>query len=503
MTGHSTPTHEKDSEYLKLLRSALRSKISLLALGLVLTWGLWATLQTGEEKLPSVADECTKRLVEFKSKWGLSPDVPINFDSTMTDVFSHLGELKDTDALKKTPGKWYQFYTELQAEGKSCDQQVTASYSVKIRVPYLVQPTSVDGLAIANLWPFVMIAIASAVFVFEMRERANALVLSWMAFGKPNAEQRELLRIRSDYRVGEMIERTFGNRKFLFYKSPLVIHPESLLTYALLGFTVYASISIAATHRIELSNEMRSVLFDYFSALWFFSAGMGYLVFRTRRYYHAQLESLVGRPVFGATRSRLFQPSRFFDEPFDPNRAPIDLRILSKLENVWKRRHVLPKWLEGILLPVAALASLALPWMQPGSVRGYNFLLGRSNLDDDLATELQYQLVLAIVFTLLCVVRTLTRCRISRQSFLILTEWVRRFGWGVILLVGNLVFHLFVLLFLVDALQLGALSLAATKPLIRTDPGIGLRIFCMLIVLIVISLFEESTRSALTVRPEV
>ena len=464
----------KEAEHIKLLLGAFRSKLALLLVAVVMTWGLWATLQSGDEKLPAVEAKCLKYRQDLLSKWGLPPEVPIRLNSTLVEVFATLADPKHPEWKKALPpDKWMDLYGELQPEQDRCQQLTAAAYLVKIRVPYLVEPISIEGLLLADFWPFVMVAIAAATIVFQLRQRANAIVLSWLTFDNPDAPSRELLHIRSNYRVGFLHEKTIQNKPFLVYKPPFILQPESLFVWTLLGLTLYSSFSLEAGHRIELSHEMRSVLFDYLSAMWFFSITIAYLVYRTWRYHEQSLEAVVGRPVTGGTFSRLAEKwSAFLD-------APVENKIEPKIYQALSR---VPDSL-GALAALAALGTLLFPWMEPGPIRGYTFLTGAENLGEGLATELRYQLYLAVVFVLLCMFRSLAHNRLSERRFHTLTKWTRKLGLVVVVLIGNLLFHMLILRILV-ASTWPSWSDFQNRPLIQTNPGIGFSLFTALIILL-------------------
>jgi len=153
----------KEVEHIKLLLGAYRGKIALLLVAAMLTWGLLATLQSGDEKLPAVESECKKYRQDLLSKWGLPPEIPIGLSSTPTELYATLADPKHPEWNKIGPRKWWEVYGELQHEQNRCQQLTTAAYFVKIRVPYLLEPVSIDGLQLADLWPFDMVVIASAV----------------------------------------------------------------------------------------------------------------------------------------------------------------------------------------------------------------------------------------------------------------------------------------------------------------------------------------------------
>jgi fumarate reductase subunit D len=460
----------EQAEHIKLLQGAFRSKIVLLLIAVVLTWGLWATLQHGDEKLPDADAECEKFRQAVLAKWKLPSDFQIGLSSSLTDVFEKLLDPKRPE-IQKLLVSATQFYGDLQTANGKCQQITDQAYLVKVRVPYLLEPISINGLLLADFWPFAMIAIASAVVIFQLRERVNAIVLSGATTKSADIPSGQLLHVRSNYRVGRLQEETVENKAFLVYKPPFIVQPESLLVWTLLVLTVYSSFSLEATHRIEYSHEMTSVLFDYIGALWFYSVAVVYLVYRTWQYYERSLEQVFGSPVIGVMRFiRATGRLRFLDNP--------PYKIESKFYELLSKGGAIP---ESIWVLVA-LGTLGLPWMKtPAPVRGYIFLIGPKNLDESLATELQYQLFLAILFMLLCAFLSLARKRISEKLFQVVSRWTRRLGIVVYILIGNLFFHMLVLRIIV-ATNVWGLPNIPRHPLLFTDPGIGLMLFCYIFI---------------------
>lgn len=456
------PVSSDEGEHLRLFRAALRSKIVVLLVAAVLTWGLWATLSQGDQKLQPLQDQCTKNLQAFKSKWGLPPDFPITLDSNQFDILMALMQSKLLPSIKNQ----LQFLGEVQSEQDTCRQLIRSAYVVDVHLPYLVASISINGLTFVDFWPFIMIAMAAAFLGFHRREHTNAIVLAWLANAEPDTSSMQLLSVRSNYRVGELHEASLGNDRVFLYEIPLVIQPETLLLYALLVVTLYASLSLEGSHQIELSHEMPSVLSDYFAGLWLYSAALAYFLKKTWNYYDSRVEAVVGRPVLGRTRLWLAKRSRSI--------RSLGRRITQRLAGSLHPPRSVPE----AALSLAALGSLALPWMRPGPIRGYPLLRGVDTVDDDISTELQVQLIFAVAFILLCLVCSLLDGRISRQKSRWLRKWLSRYGLLVMVLVGNLLVHIVVL-------QLTASSdwwlitghVLETRPLITTDPAYGFLLF--------------------------
>jgi fumarate reductase subunit D len=465
----------QQSEHIKLLQGAFRSKIALLLVLVILTWGLWATLQHGDEKLPDAEAECEKLRQTLLSKWNFPPDIKIGLNSTLSDVMEKLIDPKRPELQKLQIDTAYgAFYGELSTAKDRCQQITDQAYLVKVRIPYLLEPISINGLLLADFWPFVMVAIASAIVIFQLRERTNAIVLSGVTSENSEVPSRELLQVRSNYRVGSLQKARIRRQTFLVYRSPLIVQPESLFVWTLLFLTLYTSFSLEAAHRIEFSHEMTSVLFDYISALWFYCVVIMYLVYRTWDYYERSLQAVFGCPVIGVVRSKLAENrSRIFGK-LAKYRIKIGLhRSLLNLARIFDS-----------ILALTALAALALTWMEPGTVRGYSFLFGVKNISGGLSTELGYQLWLAVLFVLLCLFLSLTRRRISEKLFQAVAQWTRRIGLVVLFLLGNLFFHLLVLQIIDTTTNFFGLSHFQSHPLLFTNPEAGFYLFSALFVIL-------------------
>jgi hypothetical protein len=71
-------------------------------------------------------------------------------------------------------------------------------------LPYLAEPISIDALTLADPWPFVIVALGSAILVFQFREHTNAIILSWMALRATNPSAHQLLNVRPNCRTAAL-----------------------------------------------------------------------------------------------------------------------------------------------------------------------------------------------------------------------------------------------------------------------------------------------------------
>lgn len=255
--------------------------------------------------------------------------------------------------------------------------------------------------------------------------------------------------------------------------------------------TLYLSFSFESFYNPVLSHRMNSTLFDYFAAVWFFLAVLSGLVWLTRRRYANSLERLIGCPVYGRISGRCLQLG---------GRATGTLNRLSHGYTWTNPEHLL---LYSIMLTATmALSSLAAPWMYPGNVPGYRFLVMGSTppiADAFVLSELRIQLGVAIVFVLSCFAASLIALWVRGEVIDLVWKGLASIGIVVVTLVGNLFFHCGMLELGVDTFGFwfgfgGPTSLSPAKPLnlkdlgplSQSDPAYGLVIFSLLCVLLTI-----------------
>lgn len=476
-------SNREAEEHIKLLRRASRVRLFLLGLGVVVTWGLWTMLQAGDQRTAVIDDAYDGHLSDLEKKWNIPSDTPIGYNSDTFEVIEALNKKED---MAKDPLRVVHFCNELDALRNQFYDELEGAYIVHVRVPYLQDPVQVNGLTLADCWPFVLISIASAAFVLNMRERVNAIIVAWIAYSRKDSSATQDLIIHSDFVIGTLEEDLALNKKSVVYRRPLILQPESLLVYALVGATIYLSFSFGFFQNPANSYEMESTLLDYVALIWYFLVALGSLVWLTRKRYRDTLDRYIGMPVRGRISQRL-----------------------ERLSGVWRRKFgralARRKWLRKIssmseaLVSIAALGCLYLPWMNPQRVRGYRFFLSTvpNNLDDDLFYGLRVQLFFASLFVIICLVDWFVKAMLSRSSPIFLFKVRRFFGIATAILLGNLVFHFAMLQMLATELSERFLLmppwnlLARPHPvknssLIWTDPSYGFWLFLTLCLMLVI-----------------
>ncbi len=86
----SVPTEQEVREHIRLLRSASRRKLAVLSIAVLVTWGLWAALQEGEQKWIGVSAKYDAELVQLKTKYQIPADSDFSLDDSLGDVLSKL-----------------------------------------------------------------------------------------------------------------------------------------------------------------------------------------------------------------------------------------------------------------------------------------------------------------------------------------------------------------------------------------------------------------------------
>jgi hypothetical protein len=110
MDSETFSDHEA-AEHIKLLRRARRIRLVVLAVFVVVTWGLWTTLQAGDQKAAAITAQYDKRLIDLRTKWGIPSDVIIVYSMDTFDIINILTHLKSPP----DPIKIVNFCVELEA----------------------------------------------------------------------------------------------------------------------------------------------------------------------------------------------------------------------------------------------------------------------------------------------------------------------------------------------------------------------------------------------------
>ena len=400
------------TEHIRLLRKASRTRLTILGIFAVLTWGLWAMLQAGDQRASAISDPYNKRLLDLRKKWDIPDKLIIAYSMDCTDLLNEITYLKLTTDPTKTLG----FCNELSPLRDEYFAALEPAYIVHVKMPYLQDPIEINGLSIADWWPFGLIAIVASAIVLKWREWVNAVIVAWISYSRNEVADKKDVIIHSDFLVGTLAKSS-ANRPRMVYRKRWMIQPESLLVYTLIGITIYLSFSFGFFQNPANSYEMESVLFDYVAGIWFFLVILGCLVWSTRKHYVDSLRQYTGISIHGALTERFESAAGY---------------LKRKIKWVLTRR----RWLLRIsshydtLFAVLALICLRFPWMNPNQIRGYRFFLpdAPNNMDSDLYLELQIQLYVAISFVVLCLIVSFVKTQRSGRVVRILRRLRRYTG---------------------------------------------------------------------------
>lgn len=442
------------AEHIKLLRRASRVRLALLGIWVLLTWGLWTTLQAGDQQAATIENAYDSHLVELRGKWDIPADVITNFAMDCLDLIKEMEYLKHPTENTKI----YSFCSEKDALRDKFYAALGPAYIVHAKMPYLQDPVDINGITLANWWPFGLIAITASAIVLSMRERVNAVIVSWISYNRKATSAKSDLIVHSDFLVGTLEESPEFDPRCMVYHRPLMIQPESLLIYALVAATVYLSFTFGFFQN-PASSEMESTLLDYVAFIWFFLTVMGSLVWRTRKRYKETLETCVGMPVRGGISQRTHRVVVRWRHWIE--------QASSKLGSLGYTRSII-----GLSCIVGAGLSLFLVWMNPNGVRGYRFFSATtvSPFEDDMYSELRVQLCFAAIFVVVCLIDWIATTARSGKPFRLLFK-VRRFlGISTLVLLGNLVFHFMLLQVLAQALADRFLGMPSWNSLARPHP---------------------------------
>ncbi len=480
------------AEYLRLYRKATRMKLVLLVLASLANWALWTTIQAGNQKLPAIEDKIKAEKINFIKKWGIDDTNTLRSNKNDPNDLSGLIPLAQMPFwTEHTPLDKFIEFTNDQSNMESwVYQERLEAYRVPIRLPYLETSLRMNVLLAVDYWPFGLITVLAVIIVIGMRERVNAVILSWYLFTKPSSLDPAGLLVKSDFRIGSLEESKEGDRKVLVYKRPFIIYPESTLSIILWIGIAYSSVQILGVYDPTRAHPVDDILGDYYAGIWLFGWIAIFFLWLTQRFYSGKVSEVLGR------QSR----ARFSHFGF----------VVADLVRRWMKSA---KWgllayrIFDILAAFAAIGSLFLPWVIEDGTRGFRFLLERHTvpheyggpghtirlfqIEPTIFTELRFQLELAVAFIVACLVCACVWDEFSGRW----RKYVSRFrlyaGVAVLLLAGNLVFH-------IAALNLQSQSYGGTptvqiaSPNVATfdyslmylDPAYGLWIFICFCVLL-------------------
>jgi hypothetical protein len=501
-------TDAGQTEYLRLYRKAARMKFVLLVLASLVNWALWTTIQAGNQKLPAIEDRIRTESINFIKKWGIDDTNTIQTDKRdPNNIYGLIPRVQMPFWTEHKPlDKFAEFMNDQRNMESWFDQERLEAYRVPIRLPYLETSLGMNVLLAVDYWPFGLIAIIAVIIVIGMRERVNAQMLSWQSFLKPSSLDPAELLIKSDFRIGRLEELSEGDRKVLVYKRPFIIYPESALSFILWIGIAYSSFQMMSVYDPTHNHQVGDILTDYYAGVWFFTWVAIFFLWLTQRFYSEKLHE-----VFGKQSRARFTHSGL---------------VLVDSVRCWMRRA---KWrlrayrICDILIALAAISSLFLPWIIEGGTRGFRFLLEQNTvpyeygepghtirlfpIEPTIFNELRTQLQLAVGFITACLVCSCIWGVLSERWRSYFSRFRLFVGTAVLLLAGNFVFHLLALDLQSQSYN-GIPGVQFISPNVGTfsyslmylDPTYGLWIFISLCILL--TFLSQFYRSMVTARRE-
>src|ERR1700689_5150643 len=100
MNSDAVSDHEA-TEHIRLLRKASRTRLTILGIFAVLTWGLWAMLQAGDQRALGITEEYNQKLLELRTKWDIPDKLIVSYSMGYPEIQSEITYLKlSTDPVK-------------------------------------------------------------------------------------------------------------------------------------------------------------------------------------------------------------------------------------------------------------------------------------------------------------------------------------------------------------------------------------------------------------------
>jgi hypothetical protein len=482
------------TEYFRLYRKATRVRFMLLILTSLANWALWTTIQAGNQKLPAVEEKIKSESANFIKKWGIDDKNTLRRDPTdPNDLAGLIPDIRLPFWMPdKSAEKLLEFTIDQQNMESWFDQERLGAYRVPIRLPYLETSLGMNVLLAVDYWPFALITILAVIIVIAMRERSNALMLSWQSFLKPSELDSTDLSVKSDFKIGHLEELPEGSHKVFVYKRPFIIYPEATLSAILWIGIAYSSIQILSVYDPTHTHPVDDILRDYYAAIWFFGCTTVLFLWLTRRFYYRKVAEAVGKPL----------RARFTHLGFV---LIAHIRRWMTHAN-WRVRAFLSF---DTLIALAAIACLFLPWIVEGGKKGFYFLLKQPTvpyeygepsrtirvfpIEPTTFTELRLQLAIAVSFAIVCVACSCT-WQVMSGRWRSYTSRLRLFlGAAVLLLAGNLIFHILALAIQarsfwgIPTVQLISFNVGTVGySLMYLDPAVGLWIFVFVCILLTI-----------------
>src|ERR1700693_1037619 len=260
----------EEARFSTLIWRSIRLKWIILIAMLALLWVIWVALASGRQRIVKLQQDFVHQSPTTASALksagiseddlgdpGVIPKVAAFIElQRRFESFFISGVPKDTDVpMREELGRIERF-----------QRQVKNTYRVKITVPYLTDALEVDTTFIADAWPFAVLLLLSLVASIGLRQRSYEILLASLV--RESVTKRPQTLGLAQFLVGIFEEGWEEGRRILFYKRPLPILPEPLVSGILVGAVLLSSLRMIAYYNPTLLHPTSSIIFSYYFLIW-------------------------------------------------------------------------------------------------------------------------------------------------------------------------------------------------------------------------------------------
>lgn len=423
----------------------MRMKIVLLGTTLIVILAIWSALEAGHQKEEKLTLEFALQHPNLYEPLGITrANLPekenVKRAQNAINVRKRLNEYF-VNAIG--PGDLNNFSKEL-GEINDFERKKSEGYITDASLPYLKTSLKVNTLILADIWPFVLVITLVVLIAIYYRQRAYELILSFSVFNDYHRGKNSSL-ASAEFLVGELTNIRTPNKPQWLYRKSLVIFPESLLSLALAVVNVLLSLKLMALYNPTALHKTSSILFSYYSVFWTTLFVLGFCLRKTRYYFENHTQRILGGPVHGYTGNWMNDRSRRAKKTVRRKKIQKIVRIL------------------GLMLGVAGIGSLALPFVSPWRIRGYQLLLPQApirpliknadstikvfRIDPSVYWELRTHIIAGILFLIVWISFQLLLLAGAHRVLKQLANVKRYFAYIILFLIGNFFLYLSVLQF--------------------------------------------------------
>jgi hypothetical protein len=185
------------------------------------------------------------------------------------------------------------------------DRERNDAFLIRISLPYLSEPVSVNARLIADVWPPCLIVVLVVVVAFGYQQRAFEIVLSHsIALTKTESERAKRLAL-TEFIPGKLVPAKAGQREVLLYRRPFVIRPRAAMVSGLGALVVALSLSLMLIGDPAITRPPSAIINFYYSPLVLLMLAAAFVTVRSRDFYYRKASAVVGHAVRGYWAYRL------------------------------------------------------------------------------------------------------------------------------------------------------------------------------------------------------